>query len=359
MIHFDLLHGAGNPRNSEGSFLRTRSGERRYVYTRYTGDSWNDHAAADLAELVSSDGGVTWRDRGVIIDRGDAQNVMSASLLRLDGANARLFHLEKRRLPSGLLICVPIMRRSTDDGATWSAPERLIPHDSYNIIHNDRAVLLSSGRIALPVQQRAFRTNGANRASSVFMLYSDDSGDTWHESDTVLHPNTSIETKHGLEEPGLLELEPGKLLCWMRTALGYQYTSLSYDNGNTWSEPLPNLNFPAPNSPMSMKRDPATDIVYAIWNGTDRRLHPVLPHPEGNGRTPLVIVRSLDSGVTWETRDPRLLETDPERGYCYTAMHFEGEKLLVGYCFGRHLDGGSNLQDTRLRIIDIKELWKD
>ena len=70
-----------------------------------------------------------------------------------------------------------------------------------------------------------------------------------------------------------------------------------------------------------------------------------------------MIVRSLDNGATWETRDPRLLETDPERGYCYTAMHFEGEKLLVGYCFGRHLDGGSNLQDTRLRIIDLKELW--
>ena len=24
MIHHDILHGAGNPRNSEGSFLRTR-----------------------------------------------------------------------------------------------------------------------------------------------------------------------------------------------------------------------------------------------------------------------------------------------------------------------------------------------
>ena len=36
-----------------------------------------------------------------------------------------------------------------------------------------------------------------------------------------------------------------------------------------------------------------------------------------------------------------------------------GGKLLLGYCCGRHLDGGSNLQQLRIRKIDLNELWKD
>ena len=86
----------------------------------------------------------------------------------------------------------------------------------------------------------------------------------------------------------------------------------------------------------------------------------MLPHPLGNGRSPLVIMRSCDNGKTWERDREVLLERDPERGYCYTAMEFlPGGKLLLAYCCGRHLDGDSNLQDLRIRKINVNELWKD
>ena len=360
----DLLHGPGNARNSEGAFLRTASGRIRFIYSRYTGNDWADGAAADLAEVYSDDNGDTWNDRGTVVSRGTADNIMSVSLLRLAENDVRMFHLEKHPVAGEMSsCCYPVMRRSTDDGATWSEAERTIPFDEYYVMNNDRAVQLSSGRIIIPIAHHAFRTGIAGvealRPATVFTLFSDDGGDSWRESDTVLCPNFQAEAVHGFQEPGLIELGPGKLMLWARTDLGYQYTSVSYDDGNTWSAAVPDLNFPSPLSPMSVKRDPETGILYAVWNGTDRLLHRVLPHPRGNGRTPLAIIRSFDNGKTWELKHPVLLETDPERGYCYTAMHFTGDELLLAYCFGRNIDGDSNLQDLRIRKINLKELWKN
>ena len=375
-ITFDLNHSPGNPRNSEGAFLRTASGRIRFVYSRYTGDEWYDGAAADLAEVYSDDNGETWHDRGVIVPRGSADNIMSVSLLRLAPNDVRMFYLEKRPVAhgncgdnvpdrpdgdDGRCGCVPYMRRSADDGETWGEAQRIIPFDEYYILNNDRVIRLASGRIIMPYSLHLFRTGGERfRPGMVFTLYSDDLGKSWKESDTILCPNFQAEAVVGFQEPGLIELEPGHLLLWIRTGLGYQFTSHSYDGGVTWSAAVPDLNFPSPTSPLSMKRDPETGILYAIWNGTNRRLHPVLPHPLTNGRTPLVMIRSLDNGKTWERQRPVLLETDPERGYCYTAMEFLGNgELLLGYCCGRHLDGCSNLEQLRIRKIDLNELWKD
>ena len=356
-IH-DLLHGAENPRNSEGSFLRTADGRIRFIYTRYTGGGrcavgWDDHARADLAEMISEDGGETWRDNGTVVSRGDADNIMSVSLLRLQTGGIRLFYLEKRFTPAGQVDCIPMMRCSDDEGETWSEARRLIPHGGYFVMHNDRAVQLASGRIALPFSSHLHRTGGDSRPGIVFVLFSDDEGETWRESETTLYPNPLAESRHGLQEPVLIELEPGKLRMWSRTALGWQFVSDSADNGDHWSAAVPDLNFPAPLSPLSVKRDPATGFLYAVWNGIDRQLYPVMPNPDGSDRTPLVLMRSCDNGATWERRQAVLLETGPDRGYCYTAMHFEGKSLLLGYCFGQHRPGGSILQDLRLRKVDL------
>ena len=52
-----LLHqippAPDNPRNSEGAFLRGKQGEILFAYSRYHGDSSHDHAACDIALIVS------------------------------------------------------------------------------------------------------------------------------------------------------------------------------------------------------------------------------------------------------------------------------------------------------------------
>ena len=374
---FNIEHGPGNARNSEGAFLRTSGRRIRFVYSRYEGDNPYDGAPCDLAEVYSDDNGNSWQDRGVIISRGSADNIMSVSLLRLAPDDVRMFYLEKRPVEhgncgsnvpvhkdgsDGRSSCVPMMRRSSDDGETWSEAERIIPFDEYYILNNDRVIRLASGRIIMPFSHHRFRTGRGVCAGMVFTLYSDDNGDSWRESDTVLCPNFQAEASRGFQEPGMIELEPGHLWLWSRTGLGYQFTSHSYDNGITWSAAVPDLNFPSPAfpSPMSVKRDPETGILYAIWDGADRQLHPFLPHPAGDGRSPFVMIRSLDNGKTWERKRPVFLETDPERGFCYTAMEFlGGGELLLAYCCGRLLDGLNELQDLKIRKLNLNELWKE
>ena len=352
---FDLPHEPGNPRNSEGSFLLTKDGRIRFIYTRYTGTDFGDHASADLAELVSEDGGTTWRDRGIVIRRGNAANIMSVSLLRLQDGSVRIFYLQKKPQPDGSMSCIPMMRRSDDEGESWSDAQRLIPHEGYYVLNNDRVIQLGSGRIVLPLAVHAWRTGttapdrdlGLMRPGIVFMLFSDDGGETWSESDTMLTPDFQAETRVGFQEPGAIELGPEKMLVWIRTAHGYQFRSVSTDGGRTWSKAEADLNFPSPASPMSLKRDPASGYLYAVWNDPERRTFPV----SATGRTPLVLMRSRDNGANWEKSGAVLLEREPDHGYCYTAMLFHGGALLLVYCCGRHGNGSCQLQDLRIRKI--------
>ena len=347
----ELAHGVDNPRNSEGAFLLTKDGKIRFIYTRYRGTDWNDHAAADLAEVISEDGGATWKDRGVVVSRGDAANIMSVSLLRLQDGSIRLFYCEKRTVNGGCMSCIPMMRRSDDEGESWSEAKRLIPHDGYWVMNNDRAIQLHSGRIVLPFSFHPWRTGGGLRPGTVFTLFSDDSGETWAESQTMLTPDFQTETWAGFQEPGVIELERDKVLLWTRTARGFQFRSVSCDGGNTWSPATADLNFPSACSPMSMKRDPKTGFLYAVWNGTNRILYPLVPTT--TDRTPLVLVRSRDNGVTWEKDRAVLLEREPDHGYCYTAMLFHGNNMLLAYCCGLHGNGSGQLQDLRIRKITL------
>ena len=47
----------GNPRNSEGCFLRLDDGRIAFAYSRYIGDSAHDHAACQIACIYSHDNG--------------------------------------------------------------------------------------------------------------------------------------------------------------------------------------------------------------------------------------------------------------------------------------------------------------
>ena len=51
---------ANNPRNGEGSFVRLADSRILYVYTKYLGEDWHDHAIAALYAIYSSDEGETW-----------------------------------------------------------------------------------------------------------------------------------------------------------------------------------------------------------------------------------------------------------------------------------------------------------
>ena len=116
-IVLDLPNRAGNPRNSEGSFVTLKDGRIMFAWSRYRGKDWSDEARADIAVRFSSDGGNTWTAKDRIIIRNEGrQNVMSTSLLRLHDDRIALFYLRKNSATD----CCPRMILSANEGKTWS-----------------------------------------------------------------------------------------------------------------------------------------------------------------------------------------------------------------------------------------------
>ena len=70
LVH-QLPPSPGNPRNSEGAFLRTDQGEILFAFSRYHGESNHDHAACDIALIRSCDEGVSWSKPEMIAPASD------------------------------------------------------------------------------------------------------------------------------------------------------------------------------------------------------------------------------------------------------------------------------------------------
>lgn len=119
-VGLELPPGPDNPRNSEGSFVSLRDGRILFAYSRFSGTSGGDNATADIAARYSSDMGRSWTTNDEIIVRNEGgMNVMSVSLLRLQSGEIALFYVRKNSESD----CRPVLRRSFDEGRTWSEPQ--------------------------------------------------------------------------------------------------------------------------------------------------------------------------------------------------------------------------------------------
>ncbi|MSU64956.1 MAG: exo-alpha-sialidase [Opitutus sp.] len=349
----ELPPSPGNARNSEGSFVTLKEGRILFVYSHFIGDSFDDHAKAALCLRTSSDDGETWSGDTILAtpDEDKAMNVMSVSLLRLGNGDIGLFYA----LRNSWHDVRSRLRRSSDEGRTWSAPVVCMSASEYYVMNNDRVIRLSSGRLLIPValHRKLSDANDANardwRGIASFFL-SDDDGRTWREAAqtcTLPSPHTTA----GLQEPGVVEMANGVLWGYARTDLGRQYEFFSHDGGNTWTVPQPSR-FSSPVSPLSIKRLPGSKHLLAIWNPIPNYQTRPLEKPGGD-RTPLV--GAIGTGTTDATWGPTFLvdQNDASReGYCYTAIHFTGKSVLLAYCAGGQADK-HRLNRLRIRKIDL------
>lgn len=344
-----------NPRNSEGAFLALRDGRLLFAYSRFAGGGGDDASAAIVAR-VSADGGRTWsaEDRPLIANEG-AQNVMSVSFLRLRDDTPALFYLVK----NGLHDCRLRLRLSPDEGQTWDAPRLVIPAPGYFVVNNDRIIRLRTGRLLAPAAFHRRKTETQTDfagfdARGIFICFlSDDDGHTWRESRAWWALPLAHEM--GLQEPGVVELRDGRLFAWCRTGVGAQFGLFSSDGGDTWTPPAPTA-FRSPCSSLSLKRIPATGDLLAVWNDVSGRYPVPRPSVFNMGRTPLAAAISPDDGVTWG--HCTLLEDDPERGFCYTALHCtEDRHVLLAYCAGGRATGGHVLSALRITRVPLSVLY--
>jgi sialidase-1 len=331
-----------NPRNSEGDFVRLTDGRVLFVYTHFTGGG-GDHSAAHLASRVSSDGGATWSKEDVLVVPNTAgKNVMSVSVLRLANGELALFYLLKESTTD----CRPVMRISTDEAKTWGEAIKIIPDAdvAYYVMNNDRAVQLASGRLVAPVVKHGTPGEPKFNHSGIFMCYlSDDIGRTWRRSRDMKNENR----EQVLQEPGVVELKDGRLMAFCRTTHGSQYLSHSSDGGETWTDFAPS-NIISPCSPASIERIPSTGDLLLVWNNHDK-IGPALEKK----RTPYNFAISKDEGKTWQ--NAKTIADAPTGWYCYTAVEFVDDHVLLGYCAS---EGElKHLSLTRVTQIPIQWLY--
>ena len=331
----------GNPRNSEGDLIELKDGRLCLIYTRFTGGS-GDHAAADLVRRTSADGGMTWSDDRIVVGRPGGLNVMSVSLLRLADGRIALFYLRKTSKED----CRPLMCVSMDEAKTWSEPTVCITDKvGYYVLNNDRAVQLRGGRLILPVAWHQGPGEARDTAGLIMCYLCDDSGKTWRRSKDSFKGYGPDGRRITVQEPGIVELNDGRLMMFMRTNAGSQYICHSRDGGETWSKARPS-NLSSPLSPASIERIGWTGDLLCVWND-----HSGTHKYPANRRTPLCLAISRDEGKTWS--ESRILEGNPDGWYCYTAITFVGNRALLAYCAGDKEVGGLN----RLKVLALSRDW--
>lgn len=311
--------GENNPRNSEGDFIRLDNGDILYVYTHYYGKSADDHASAYLASRRSSDDGRTWTAEDKIELENEGQlNIMSVSCRRTFDGKVALFYLVKEAVND----CRPYMRVLNADGS-WGERSCCIPDVSYNVLNNDRVAILSSGRILLPIGRHAFKGGDQYNYewnAEIFCMYSDDNGQTWVKGN-------SVEKTEGIvyQEPGVCELEDGRILINIRTDGKCQYFAYSADGGVTFDKPFASC-IDSPLSPTLIKRIPNRDELLAVGNPLLNGLA-----AGGGSRNAMTIERlSADGDKILARKALEFPENSP--GWQYPSILFlDDGNLLVAY----------------------------
>jgi hypothetical protein len=261
----------------------------------------------------------------------------------LDGS-VGVFYIEKtetgKEFPKSK-ICL----RRTIDFKAFSDKVVCSKIDTYNVLNNDRVIRLKNGDILFTVAETYFNEDGEKKSRASFYLSKDD-GKTFIRTSETYMPFEEFKT--GLQEPGVVELDDGRIFAWYRSNLGRILKSYSLDGGYTFSKPIPSLLI-SPLSPASIKgmADGRKIIVYnpfdcGAFYGYD-------------ARSPLVI-RMADGNMNF-VNDESLFkwveDFSVESGYCYTAIFETEDAVLLAYCAGSKGDGG---RLTRLRIRRVEKI---
>lgn len=188
------------------------------------------HANRDNARIVmreSTDRGRTWSEKKFLTEKGTKAEYFNC---------ARISKLNDGRLA---IICDKVFGNDSDEkaliyvwygdaeGTSWQEP---VIYPFHGIVP-DKLKQLKSGRLIIAAHGCATSSSGKLEQ---YLWYSDDNGQTWSDRITVAaHPD------YNLCEVSILECDNNTLIAYLRenSFLGYDaMKTISYDNGETWSE---------------------------------------------------------------------------------------------------------------------------
>lgn len=329
-------------RGLSGSILRMKDDSLLFVH----GIETNPEKCEGWIEArTSQDDGQTWGEPFSPLAMEDNFEAISPSLLRLENGDILFFYILdvlSARSPGWSDFTTTLnqhmyVRRSSDEGATWSAPTCAAPLPGTCQAMPDNVMQLSTGRIVIPVES-PWPVARDHHVS--FCFYSDDGGYSWLPSDNI------VDLGSNTEEPSVVELKNGRLIMICRTRLGYLARAYSEDKAVTWSQPELVHELPDPCAGFHAMRIPTTGdlllifcknpLAPALCDGEKQTIIQVgeLKIPLGGVRAPMTATISKDDGQTWEHfRD---ITSDAEGvygdyGYPGITWIENGEVALINY----------------------------
>jgi len=289
--------GPDNLRNSEGAVIELRDGRLLLAYTHFYADA-DDFGAGDIRGKTSADGGKTWSAPFIVQPNTGTYNTGRLALIRLpatsDGHAIRPDILGLVYVDLGDFYHHRMyLKTSVDEAQNWSPP---IPINETGMLghicqRGDTAIVLKSGRILVP----AYAMFGGLCAS--FMFYSDNRGQSWQRSLGEISIRLTADGHPfgftDFEEPAVVQLRDGRLMCFGRTHLGQLYKSYSVDDGLRWSTPEP-TGLASSYSPAALKTIPESGDIVCVWNQASGQ-----EISDGLGRMRMSCAVSRDDGETW------------------------------------------------------------
>src|SRR5581483_1156413 len=256
--------------------------------------------------------------------------------------------------------------------SAWNPPHRIWSGRAGDLLS---AIQLTSGRILLPISYRTDRS-WSNRGPGFDaftymgsfasgMLYSDDKGETWRQSPSVLRIPTPALSAIGGVEPVILQLKDGRVWMLIRSQMGRFYESFSSD-GAIWAEPEP-ASIASSESPAGLIRLKDGRILLLV-NSCER-----FPYAYG-GRHVLHGAISDNEGRTWHgyrevVRDPLRNQPPPLRGdfgvaYPFPALTQNGKVIFsLGVTSGtrsQHPEESNQAsQNEKRAILLLDPAWLD
>lgn len=273
-----------------------------------------DQAANDLILRRSQDGGRTWEPVQLVADDGDnSLNNPCAVIVRESGRIIVMFQAYPAGLSerSGQLepgVTGPNVVRnllvwSDDDGASWSRPvdvtatTKRTGHVTSVASGPGLAIQLAhgahTGRIVVPFNE------GPYGLWSVFAVFSDDRGKTWHIGE-VAPGGFEMDDKGGgtstVNETQMVEQSDGSVLLNSRQWAGrpVRKKAVSHDGGETWSAITDDEGLRDPGCQASIFRYTET--------GSEDKSRILYSGPDSTKRENGTVHLSYDEGQTWPAK---------------------------------------------------------